>query len=58
MEHTSLSIEYDKNLIEKVLDDIDMRYIVLFLYIIRNDLFHDLSDSKLIESYEKILILD
>ena len=58
MEHTNLSIENDKNLIEKVLDDIDMRYIVLFLYVIRNDLFGDLNDTELIESYEKVLILD
>jgi hypothetical protein len=58
MEHTNLSIENDKNLIEKVLDDVDMRYIVLFLYVIRNDLFRDISDPKLIESYEKVLILD
>ncbi|MFX1597428.1 MAG: hypothetical protein ACFFBK_15330, partial [Promethearchaeota archaeon] len=46
------------NLIDKILDDIDMRYIILFLYIIRNDLFKDLSDRSLIESYERILILD
>ncbi|MHA1460816.1 MAG: hypothetical protein ACTSO8_04980 [Promethearchaeota archaeon] len=58
MEHTNLSIDNDKNLIEKVLDDIEMRYIVLFLYVIRNDLFRDLNDSELIESYEKVLILD
>lgn len=58
MDHTNLSIENDKNLIEKVLDDVDMRYIILFLYIIRNDLFRDLSDTELIESYEKVLILD
>ena len=58
MEHKSLSLEYDKNLINKILDDIDMRYIILFLYIIRNDLLKDLNDPELIESYEKILILD
>ena len=58
MEHTNITIENDKNLIEKVLDDIDMRYVVLFLYILRNDLFSDLNDSELIESYEKVLILD
>ena len=58
MEHTNLSIDNDKNMIEKVLDDIDMRYIVLFLYVIRNDLFRDLNDSELIKSYEKVLILD
>jgi len=58
MEHTNISMEYDKNLIEKILDDLDMRYIILFLYIIRNDLLKDSSDKDLIESYEKILILD
>jgi hypothetical protein len=58
MEHKKLSIEHDVNLIEKSLDDKDMRYIILFLYIIRNDLFKDLSDIPLIESYERILILD
>jgi hypothetical protein len=58
MEHKKLSLEYDKNLINKILDDINMRYIILFQYIIRNDLFEDLNDEKLIESYERILILD
>lgn len=58
MEHTNLSLEYDRNLIDKILDDLDMRYIILFLYVIRNDLFKDLTDNNLIESYERILILD
>ncbi|MFX1337671.1 MAG: hypothetical protein ACFFDK_03595 [Promethearchaeota archaeon] len=58
MEHINLSLEYDKNLINKILDDINMRYIILFQYIIRNDLFADLNDKNLIESYERILILD
>jgi len=58
MEHKKLSIEHDLNLIEKTLDDKDMRYIVLFLYVIRNDLFKDFSNQQLIESYERILILD
>ncbi|MFX1496839.1 MAG: hypothetical protein ACFFBH_04890 [Promethearchaeota archaeon] len=58
MEHKNLSMDYDKNLIDKILDDIDMRYIILFLYIIRNDLFKDLSDQSIIESYERVLVLD
>ena len=58
MEHRELSLEYDKNLIEKILDDLDMRYIILFLYIIRNDLFKDLTNQNLIDSYERVLILD
>jgi hypothetical protein len=58
MEHVNLSLEHDKNLIENVLDNKDMRYIILFSYIIRNDLFKDLADEYLIESYERLLILD
>ncbi len=58
MEHKNLTLEHDKNLIDNVLDNIDMRYIILFLYIIRNDLFKDLTDSALIESYERVLALD
>ena len=58
MEHKNLALEYDKALIEKILEDLDMRYIILFLYIIRNDLFKNLTEVELINSYEKILILD
>ncbi|MFX1344231.1 MAG: hypothetical protein ACFFBC_08465 [Promethearchaeota archaeon] len=58
MEHTKLTIEDDKMLIDNIMDDVDMRYILLFLYIIRNDLFKNLGDSNLIESYERILIID
>ncbi|MFX0041851.1 MAG: hypothetical protein ACFE8L_02965 [Candidatus Hodarchaeota archaeon] len=58
MEHKTLTLEYDKDLIDKILDDKDMRYIILFLYVIRYDLFKDLNEPDLIESYERILILD
>ncbi|MEE9378817.1 MAG: hypothetical protein V3V33_12365 [Candidatus Lokiarchaeia archaeon] len=58
MEHKSLTLEYDKNLIDNILDNIDMRYIILFMYIIRNDLFKDLTDNGIIESYERVLVLD
>ena len=58
MEHKNLMLEYDKNLIIKILDNIDMRYIVLFLYVVRNDLFEDLNDKTLIESYYRVLNLD
>ena len=58
MEHNNLSLNEDEDLINKILEDTDMRYIILFLYIIRNDLFEDLSNPDLIESYERILILD
>ncbi len=58
MEHINLTLEHDKNLIENTLDNLDMKYIILFLYIIRNDLFKDLSNNSLIESYERVLMLD
>ncbi|MFW9971964.1 MAG: hypothetical protein ACFFDF_17375 [Candidatus Odinarchaeota archaeon] len=58
MEHKNLTLEYDKNLIDGVLDNLDMRYIILFLYVIRNDLFKDLNEKSLIESYERVLVLD
>jgi len=58
MEHLNLTLEHDKNLIESVLDNMDMKYIILFLYIIRNDLFKDLTNKSLIESYERVLMLD
>ena len=58
MEHRNLTLDYDKDLIDKIFDDFEMRYVILFLYIIRNDLFKNLADSSLIESYERILILD
>ncbi|MFX0083139.1 MAG: hypothetical protein ACFE94_15440 [Candidatus Hodarchaeota archaeon] len=57
-EHKRLTIEDDAKLIDNIMDDVDMRYILLFLYVIRNDLFKDLGDKNLIESYERILIID
>lgn len=58
MEHKNLSLEYDRDLINRILDNVDMRYIILLLYIIRNDLFRDLTDEDLIEAYNRVLILD
>ena len=58
MEHERLDLNYDKALINKILDNVDNRYIILFSYIIRNDLLQDLNDKNLIESYEKVLVLD
>ncbi len=58
MEHKRLSLEFDENLINKILEDVNIRYIILFLYIIRNDLFKDLTDKRMIEAYKKVLMLD
>jgi len=57
MEHKTLTLEHDKNLINKILEDINARYIILFLYVVRNDLFKDLNDKMLLETYEKVLAL-
>lgn len=55
MEHKQLSLEVDKNLINKILDDINSRYLILFLYIIRNDLFKNLTDQRIIDVYNLIM---
>ncbi len=57
MEHKRLSLEYDKDLINNILNDINCRYLILFLYIIRKDLFKD-SDQELMSKYERVIILD
>ena len=58
MEHKNLTLEYDRNVINKVLDDRDMKYVVLFLYVIRNDLFEDLNNEELIDSYQRVIDLE
>jgi len=55
LEHKQLSLEVDKNLINKILDDINSRYLILFLYIIRNDLFKNLTDQRIIDVYNLIM---
>jgi len=57
MEHNKLSLEYDRNLINSILNNIDTKYTILHLYIIRKDLFKDL-DEELIDSYERVIMLD
>ena len=57
-EHKKLDLEIDRNLINKILEDLDSRYILLYLYIIRKNLFKDLEDEKLIDGYNHVLSLD
>ncbi len=57
MEHNKLSLEYDRNLINSILNSINTKYTILYLYIIRKDLFKDL-DEELINRYERVIILD
>ncbi len=58
MEHKRLTLKDDAKLIDNIMNDLELRYIILFLYIIRNDLFKDLNDKNLIESYDRVLIID
>ncbi|TKJ22462.1 MAG: hypothetical protein CEE43_06105 [Promethearchaeota archaeon Loki_b32] len=57
MEHNKLSLEYDRNLINSILNNINTKYTILYLYIIRKDLFNNL-DEDLIDRYERVIILD
>jgi len=57
MEHNKLSLEYDRNLINSILNSINTKYTILYLYIIRKDLFNNL-DEDLLNNYERIIILD
>ncbi|GAG98343.1 unnamed protein product [marine sediment metagenome] len=52
-----LDLEYDKNLINSILSDINTKYTILYLYIIRKDLFKNL-DKDLLDRYEKVIVLD
>jgi len=57
MEHKRLTLEYDRNLINSILNNINTKYTILYLYIIRKDLFNNL-DEEIIDKYEKVIILD
>jgi len=52
-----LTLEHDKNLINNILNDNNCRYLILFLYIIRKDLFKN-SKQELMNKYERVIILD
>ena len=57
-EHTTLDLEYDRMLLEDVFDSPNLRYVSLYMYIIRKDLFQDLLDDDVIEQFETITSLD
>ncbi|MFX1239383.1 MAG: hypothetical protein ACFE8P_16905, partial [Promethearchaeota archaeon] len=58
MEHKNLDLEYDNSLINKILDNVNNRYVLLFLYVIRSDLLQDLNDATIVKNYENIIMLD
>lgn len=56
--HTTLDLEYDRMLLEDVFDSPNLRYVSLYMYIIRKDLFQDLLDDDVIDQFETITALD
>ncbi len=57
-EHTALDLEYDRMLLEDVFDSQNLRYVSLYMYIIRKDLFQDLLDDDIIDQFETITSLE
>ncbi len=57
-EHSTLDLEYDRMLLEDVFDSPNLRYVSLYMYIIRKDLFQDLLDDDIIVQFETITSLD
>ncbi|MHA1775388.1 MAG: hypothetical protein ACTSWC_01365 [Promethearchaeota archaeon] len=58
LEHTTLDLDYDRPLLEDVFDEPDLRYVSLYMYIVRRDLFQDMLDDDLLDSYESLLSLE
>ena len=54
-EHDTLDMDYDKNLISDVLDSSELRYISLYMFSIRKDLFRDLLDDDIIDEYNSVM---
>ncbi len=57
-EHSTLDLEYDRMLLEDVFDTPNLRYVSLYMYIIRKDFFQDLLDDDIIEQFETITSLE
>jgi len=55
--HQKVDMEYDRRLLEDVLDSPDLRYVSLFMFIIRKEVFNDLEDDDLQDQFERVLEL-
>lgn len=53
-EHKTLEMEYDRELLEDVFDSPDLRYVALYMFILRKELFQDLLDDDLMDEFETI----
>lgn len=56
--HTQLDLSFDRRLLEDVFDSPDLRYVVIFMFIIRKELFNDLEDDDLQASFESLKALE
>lgn len=56
--HLKVDMEYDRRLLEDVLDSPDLRYVSLFMFIIRKEVFNDLEDDDLQDQFERLLSLE
>jgi hypothetical protein len=57
-EHKGLSLDIDRSLISDVLDTSDLRYVVLFMFFIRKELFGDLEDDDIMNQFELLFHLE
>ncbi len=52
--HKNLELEIDRELLDDVFDDPVTRYILLYMYLVRNGVFQNLEDDDIIEGFEKV----
>ena len=57
-EHTALELTFDRELLEDVFDMPDLRYVLLYMFIVRKELFQDLIDDDLMESFDLVMDLE
>ena len=55
--HQKLNLEYDRQLFEDILDTPDLRYVVLYMFFIRKEVFNDLRDDALQDEFEAAVAL-
>jgi hypothetical protein len=55
--HKRLNLEFDRRLLEDVLDTPDFRYVVLYMFFIRKEVFNDLRDDTLQDEFEAMVAL-
>jgi len=52
--HKNLDKEVDRELLESVFDESDLRYILLYMYLVRNQVFFDLKDDNVVDGFQQM----